>query len=517
MSEALLGAIDHSVAPASAATLPITVDGRSACGTAPAPAATMVIFGAGGDLTRRLLVPSLYNLAGSGLLDGQFRIVGVDHSAASTDSWRRELGEALRSFTRDPTAEFHARHIDAKAWRWVEQRLDYLRGDFEDPALYAALAQRLKGNALFYLATGERFFSGIVERLAEAGLLGEGEGAFRRVVIEKPFGHDLASARALNRQLLAAGREEQFFRIDHFLGKDTVQSILALRFANRLYESVWSRRHIDHVQITAAETVGVEARGRFYEGTGALRDMVPNHLFQLFCMAAMEPPASFEAGPVRKEKQRLLEALRPVRPEKAVRGQYGSGGGRSGYRQETGVDPQSRTETFAALELEIDNPRWAGVPFFLRTGKRLAARHTEITLCFKPPEAKLFRGEDGALQPDILRLLLDPVRGVRTEFAVKRPGPGLRPGAVATGFAYEDFFSEPANVGYETLIYDALVGDATLFQSAGGIEAGWAAVDPLLDAWREGEPEIYAAGSSGPIGADRLIGQTGRAWQELAS
>ncbi|WP_445682170.1 glucose-6-phosphate dehydrogenase [Radicibacter daui] len=498
--------------------MPITVDGRSASGTAPAPAATLVIFGAGGDLTRRLLVPSLYNLAGSGLLDPGFAVIGVDHSMSSTERWRRDLGAAMQSFTRDPAAEFHAERIDARAWRWVEQRLDYLQGDFESPALYEGLERRLKGSVLFYLATGERFFAGIVERLAAAGLLQEQEGAFRRVVIEKPFGHDLASSRALNRQLLAAGRDGQFFRIDHFLGKDTVQSILALRFANRLYESVWSRRHIDHVQITAAETVGVEARGRFYEGTGALRDMVPNHLFQLFCMTAMEPPATFDAASVRKEKENLLKALRPVQPEKAVRGQYGAGMGKPAYRQEKGVAATSRTETFAALELEIDNPRWAGVPFFLRTGKRLAARHTEITVCFKLPEAKLFRGAAGqALQPDRLRLLLDPVRGVRTDFAVKRPGPGMRPGTVATGFDYDDFFHEPANVGYETLIYDALVGDAALFQSAGGIEAGWAAVEPLLQAWSDGEPEIYPAGSAGPAGADRLIRQTGRNWLELAA
>ena len=372
-----------------------TATGRALPGSETAPACTLVVFGAGGDLTKRLLMPALYNLAGSHLLDDGLKIIGVDHGDNSDEGWRKSLTDTMQSFTTDKTAEFHADHIDEEAWGWIRSRLFYLKGDFEKPDLYSDLTQRLNGNVVFYLAVAARFFGPVIDRLGESGLLKQDDKAFRRVVIEKPFGSDLTSARALNQRILKQADESQFYRIDHFLGKETVQSILAIRFANTIFEPIWRREHVDHVQITAAETIGVEARGAFYEQTGALRDMVPNHMFQLLCMTAMEPPNSFDAEAIRSEKVKLVEAIRPVHPNDAARGQYGAGsvlGHKvAAYRDEPHVAPDSRTETYAALKLTIDNWRWAGVPFYIRTGKHLAARRTEIAIQFKTPPYSLFR------------------------------------------------------------------------------------------------------------------------------
>lgn len=486
----------------------------------PAPPCTLVIFGAGGDLTKRLLMPALYNLAGGGLLDGGFSVLGVDHNPLTDEGWRDDLTETMQSFTQDPSAEFHADHIDETTWSFVRERLHVMQGDFSDGATYRALAERVHGNVVFYLAVAARFFGPVVEGLGKAGLLKQTDGAFRRVVIEKPFGTDLASARALNRTILGQADESQFYRIDHFLGKETVQSIMAIRFANGMLEPVWRREHVSHVEITAAETIGVEARGGFYEPTGALRDMVPNHLFQLLCMVAMEPPNSFDAEAVREEKAKLAQAVRPITPENAVRGQYAAGriGGHAvpAYRDEPGVAKESRTETFVALKLEIENWRWAGVPFYLRTGKRMGAHRTEIAVHFRPPPFRLFRDTAVTeLAPNVMRLRISPDPGAVTTMNVKRPGPQMHIAPVETGFRYGDFFDPAPTVGYETLIYDCMMGDATLFQRADNIEAGWAAVEPLLEAWKDAPVAVYEAGSAGPEEADALLARDGHAWQPL--
>ncbi|MDV2986072.1 UNVERIFIED_CONTAM: glucose-6-phosphate dehydrogenase [Methylobacteriaceae bacterium AG10] len=487
-----------------------------------APPCTLVIFGAGGDLTKRLLMPALYNLAGGRLLDQEFSVLGVDHNPLTDDGWRDDLTKTMESFTEDPSAEFHAERIDPRPWGFVRERLHVMQGDFSEEATFKDLAGRVTGNVVFYLAVAARFFGPVVEGLGKAGLLKQADGAFRRVVIEKPFGADLASAKALNETILAQGDESQFYRIDHFLGKETVQSILAIRFANAMLEPIWRREHVDHVEITAAETIGVEERGRFYEPTGALRDMVPNHLFQLLTMVAMEPPAAFDAEAVRDEKTRLATAIRPVTPENAVRGQYAAGheDGKDvpAYRDEPDVSKESRTETYAALKLEIENPRWSGVPFNLRTGKRMAGRRTEIAVHFKAPSLPLFRGAAGdGIAPNVMRLRIDPEPGSATRLNVKRPGPQMHLAAIETGFRYADFFDPAPTVGYETLLYDCMRGDPTLFQRADTIEASWAAVDPLIQAWKDAPVCSYPAGSPGPKEADDLLARDGRAWLPLGA
>ncbi|MET0258258.1 MAG: glucose-6-phosphate dehydrogenase, partial [Methylobacterium sp.] len=486
----------------------------------PAPPCTLVIFGAAGDLTKRLLVPSLYDLATAGLLDGSMRVLGIDRADLPGEAWADGISHALHDLAADPGAEFNAGTIRDEIWNPLRSRFSYMRGDITDPATFAALASRLEGSAVFYCAVSSRFFSPIALGLGRAGLLREADGAFRRLVVEKPFGSDLASARALDAELLSVAAESQIYRIDHFLGKETVQAILALRFANRIFEPVWSGEHIDHVEITAAETLGVEGRGGFYEQAGALRDMVPNHLFQLLAMLAMEPPESFAEKPVRDAKARLLAAVRPVAPGDAVRGQYGAGTlngeARAAYRSEPNVAPDSATETYAALKLSIDAPRWAGVPFYLRSGKRLAAHRTEIVVTFKPASHPLFASaEGGAPAPNRLILQIDGEKGVRTEFQTKRPGPGLVLAPVAEAFRHDDFFQRTPNVGYETLLHACMSGDATLFQRADSIEAAWTVVEPLIEAWRQGSPEPYAAGSDGPAGADALLARDGHRWTPL--
>ena len=492
----------------------------------PAPPCTLVIFGAGGDLTKRLLMPALYTLAADRLLDEGTKIIGVNHGERETKAWSDDLHAALRKFAADKASTFHAGKLDDEAWDWVAQRLTYMAGDFEDDSTYERLAQQLNGkspgNVVFYLAVGARFFKPISERLGNAGLLDEGkdgDGPFRRLVIEKPFGADLASARDLNRHVLRYANESQVYRIDHFLGKDTVQSILALRFANAMFEPVWRRECIDSVQITASEVIGVEGRGRFYEQTGAFRDMVPNHLFQLLAMVAMEPPNSFDAQAVRNRKVEVFEALEPLTPADVVFGQYARGPAGVGYREEPHVAKESRVETYAAARVHIDNWRWAGVPFYLRTGKRLAARRTEISVQLKRVPFLLFRDTPvETLAPNVLTLRIDPTHGTSFDFNVKTPGPVMQIGAVRSTFDYDDFFAAHANVGYETLLYDCMLGDQTLFQRADGIEAVWAAVDGVLHPERDAALRVYdyAAGSEGPAQADALLARDGRAWRPLA-
>ncbi len=491
--------------------------------------ATMTIFGAAGDLTKRLVVPALYNLVRAGRLSDKFAIVGVDHNPLSTGTWRQSLTDEMRDLVQKGGGEFHAQKIDERAWDWLTARMRYLRGDYTHPETYSQLnavlgelsrEQETGGNALFYLATADRFFCEIIGQLGRAGLTRQSEGAWRRVIVEKPFGHDFPSATALNKGIMKVLTEDQIYRIDHFLGKEPVQNIMVLRFANGIFEPLWRRDHIEHIQITVAETIGVEERGRFYERTGALRDMVPNHLFQLVAMIAMEPPTCFDADAVRAKKTELFEAIRAVAPGDAVRGQYGPGTvpGQSvpGYRQEEDVAADSTVETYAALKLGIDNWRWAGVPFYLRTGKRMTARSTEIAIQFQQAPYALFRDTPiERLPANIMTLRIQPDEGLSVTFSAKRPGPEIQIDGVAMNFSYRDYFEPLAAVGYETLIYDCLLGDATLFQRADTVEAAWRPLQGLIEAWASGPaPDFpnYASGSAGPQEADRLIARDGRAW-----
>ena len=494
------------------------------------PPCAMVLFGANGDLTKRLVVPALYNLARSKQLPPNFTLIGVDHNDKTTDQWRDSLRDFLAQTLSAGSGE--QKQIDPGAWKQLAATMSYLKGDFTEAETYSDARDRLAagdkerqlgGNALFYLAVSDRFFGPIVGALGKAGLLKAENGAWRRVVVEKPFGHDIESAKALNAELLKSLREDQIYRIDHFLGKETVQNIMALRFANGLFEPIWNRDRIDHVQITVAETVGVESRGNFYETTGALRDMVPNHLFQLVAMIAMEPPVSFDAEDIRSKKAEVFKAMHPLTPDDAVRGQYAAGkiGGKDvpAYRGEDRVNPKSNTETYVALRLTIDNWRWAGVPFYLRTGKRLARRTTEIAIQFKNAPYTLFRDtpvED--LDCNWLILQIQPDEGIRIRFNAKRPGTEMALESVAMDFKYADYFKQAPAVGYETLLYDVFIGDGTLFQRADQVEAAWTVVDPILKAWAKTPPADfpnYAAGSDGPDCADKLIARDTRHWRKI--
>ncbi len=498
----------------------------------PPPPATFVIFGANGDLTRRLIVPALYNLAKEGLLPERFAIIGVDHNKQSAESWAKALLDFLETIVKKGGGESELTNIDPEAWDRIAGAMSYVDGDFLKDETYTKLGARLEerqknenlgGNVLFYLAVADRFFGKIVEKLGKAGLVKQDREAFRRVVVEKPFGHDLPSARALNNCLLEYLSEDQIYRIDHFLGKETVQNIMALRFANGLFEPVWNRDRIDHVQITVAETIGIGTRGKFYEATGALRDMVPNHLFQLVAMTAMEPPVSFDADAIRAKKAEVFKAVHPLGPRDAVRGQYDSGAidGKSvnAYRKEDNVAPDSNVETYVALRLMIDNWRWAGVPFYLRTGKRLSKRMTEIAIRFKRAPHAIFRQTAvEELDADWLILRIQPDEGIRLRFNAKRPGPEMALESVAMDFKYADWFKQAPAVGYETLLYDALMGDATLFQRADQVEAAWAIVEPVLESWSFTTPTHfpnYTSGGAGPETANELIARDGRAWRPI--
>jgi glucose-6-phosphate 1-dehydrogenase len=485
----------------------------------------MVLFGATGDLTMRKLVPALYNLVTANLLPQEFAIIGVAIDALNLEDFRNRVTGFLQPEVRG-----------TEKWAWFIQRLYYEYGDFADSATYSRLQERLtavdqerrtEGNYLFYLATAPRFFAPIVQELNRANLSKQENGRWRRVVVEKPFGHDLESAKILNREIKGVLAEDQIYRIDHYLGKETVQNIMVFRFDNAIFEPIWNRRYIDHVQITNAETVGVEQRGGYFDKAGTLRDMVPNHIMQLLSLTAMEPPVSFHADAVRNEQAKVLEAIQPLDAEDvlhcSIRGQYGEGlldGTRvRGYRSEPGVSPESNTETFVALKLNIDNWRWAGVPFYVRTGKRMPKRHTEITIEFKRIPFVLFRHTPfHKLHTNQLVIHVQPAEGIALSFGAKIPGAILRVGSVEMSFEYSKYFGEAAYTGYEVLLYDCMIGDATLFQRADMVEAGWRVVDPILDVWKALPPRKfpnYAAGNWGPKEADSLMQSDQREWRKI--
>ena len=503
----------------------------SATQKSPPPNCAIVIFGANGDLTKRLIVPALYNLARAGRLPERLALIGVDHNDKTSEQWSQNLHDFLDQSLKKG-AEGSTGSVEDSLWKPIAEDMIFLKGDFEKDDTYKQLGQclaeidkkkNLGGNVLFYMAVADRFFSVIAGKLGESGLVKQDEGHFRRLIVEKPFGHDLASAKALNTCLLKYLKEDQIYRIDHFLGKETVQNIMALRFANGLFEPIWNRDRIDHVQITVAESIGMEGRGNFYEKTGALRDMVPNHLFQLVAMMAMEPPVSFDAEDIRAKKAEMFRAVHPLTLADAVRGQYDAGvvGGQNvaAYRQEPNVAPDSNVETYVALRLMIDNWRWAGVPFYLRTGKRLAARSTEIAIRFKRAPYALFRDTPmDELDADWLILRIQPDESIRLRFNAKRPGPTMTLESVAMDFKYKDWFKMAPAVGYETLIYDCLIGDPTLFQRADQVEAAWALVEPVLRGWADATPRHfpnYSAGSEGPSAANDLLARDGRSWRAV--
>jgi glucose-6-phosphate 1-dehydrogenase len=490
---------------------------------------SFVIFGATGDLTHRLVMPALYNLAAADLLPEKFCVVGVARKGMSNDEMRESLLNGLRQYKTRPVDEAIAKRL--------LECVTGIEADPSDPASFDAMAERLQkledsrstgGNRLFYLATPPTAFAPIAEQLGRAGMLKEKNGAWRRLVIEKPFGTDLASAKALNDKLLKIADEQQIYRIDHYLGKETVQNILVLRFANGMFEPIWNRNHIDHVQITVEEKLDVGHRGSFYDATGALRDMVPNHLFQLLSLVAMEPPAKFEAHAVRSEKAEVLAAIQTQSEEEAlknsVRGQYQAGKNGDNeipdYRKTDDVKPDSTTETYAALKLTIDNWRWAGVPFYLRTGKALDAKRTEVAIKFKQAPFAMFRDTPvDKLSQNYLVIAVEPTEGITLQFNTKVPGPTINIDGVEMKFRYKDFFQVEPTTGYETLIYDCMIGDNILFQRADSVEAGWQAVQPFLDAWKKAGAkglEFYKAGGEGPEAADELLKCDGRSWRKLS-
>ena len=490
----------------------------------PGDPCVMVIFGASGDLTKRKLIPALYNLSKDNLLAKEFALVGFARNEMSSEQFRDMIDKEI--------GDFATTKLDPKQWEWLSQRIHYLSGDFDDPQAYQKLGELLgsldkqfgtRGNYFYYLATAPSFFATIVKRLGSAGLVTEDRG-WRRVIIEKPFGRDLDSARALNKEISKVLEEKQIYRIDHYLGKETVQNIMVFRFANGIFEPIWNRRYIDHIQITVSETVGVEQRGNYYDKSGTLRDMVPNHIFQLISLTAMEPPVSFDADVVRDEQAKILKAISPMSDEevltRTVRGQYGAGEVKGhklvNYREEPMVAPDSKTETFVAMKLYIDNWRWADIPFYLRTGKALPKRATQIAIQFKRAPFMLFRKTAvEKLIPNRLVLHLQPDEGISLSFGAKVPGPVVQIGDVNMNFNYTDYFNATPQTGYERLLYDCMLGDATLFQRSDMVEAAWHVVAPILDVWEALPPRRfpnYSAGTWGPQESDDMLVKDHRHW-----
>ncbi|MEI8292502.1 MAG: glucose-6-phosphate dehydrogenase [bacterium] len=491
----------------------------------PGDSCTIIIFGASGDLTKRKLLPALYNLKALKLLPENFAVIGVAVSDSNDELFRAQITSDIQNFATRP--------VDQAEWEDFSKRTYYIPGDFNNADTFQHLTAKitqvqktwgLPGNVLFYLAIAPTLFGKVVEQLGNSSLASETPDAWRRIIIEKPFGHDLQSARDLNADLTKHVSESQIYRIDHYLGKETVQNIMVFRFGNSVFEPIWNRRYIDYVQITVAEELGVELRGGYYDHSGVTRDMVQNHILSVLSLVAMEPPTSISGDSVRNEKVKVLEAIRPMEPEEVlantVRGQYGAGiiGGKSvpAYRSEPNVDPHSNTETFVAMKLEVDNWRWADVPFFIRSGKRLATHTTQIVIGFKRTPLLLFgKGIQDDIMPNRLVIHVQPDEGITMDIHAKRPGPGISIANVPLDFSYQQFGETNAATGYETLLYDCMIGDMTLFHRYDSVDASWRIVNPILDVWQALHPRDfpnYASGTWGPEASDRLIQKSGHTW-----
>jgi glucose-6-phosphate 1-dehydrogenase len=488
---------------------------------------TVIIYGASGDLTKRKLVPALYRLTQERLVPGEFAIVGVSRSAMSHDDFRAKMKDAVATFS-------EAKRVDEAVWESFAKGIFYLPGDIGSPESYKQLSDLLDqidkdrgtaGNRVFYLSTAPEHYAMAVKQLGDAGLAKPKPGSWVRTIIEKPFGYDLASAKKLNEDVARVFDEDQVYRIDHYLGKETVQNLMVFRFANGIYEPIWNRNYIDHVQITNAEAVGVEGRGGYYEGAGVLRDMIQNHVFQVLSHVVMEPPASLTANAVRDEKIKVMQAVRPIPKDKvddfAVRGQYGSGSAAGkpviGYRQEPGVNPESKTETYAALKLYFDNWRWAGVPFYIRSAKRMPKRVTEIAIQFKEAPHQLFGNlAEQQLEPNVLVVRVQPDEGITMRIGAKVPGQVTRIRWVNMDFRYGASFGVASPEAYERLLLDCILGDSTLYARRDMTERGWEIVMPILEYWKTAKADFpnYEAGSWGPQAADDFVERDGRRWRK---
>jgi glucose-6-phosphate 1-dehydrogenase len=476
------------------------------------PECAIVIFGASGDLTKRKLIPALYQLALDRKLPASFAIVGNSRTPLTDEAFRAKMAGEVKQF-------LESGDFDEEQWAHFAANLHYIAGDMNDPALYQAIGAKLAAvgqrNVLYYLSTQPSYYSTVAAGLGASGLGVSKDGGWRRIVVEKPFGHDLASARELNAQLHAVFPEQEIYRIDHYLGKETVQNILAFRFGNGIFEPLWNRRYVNHVQITAAEAIGVEGRGAYYQEAGALRDMVQNHLLQVLATVAMEPAAVFEPNAVRDERAKLLRSIKIMQPQDVA--QYAVAGQYDGFRQEPGVDPASPTETFAAITFYVDNWRWAGVPFFVRTGKKLAKRSTDIAIQFNSAPLTLFASGDGDLskRPNLLILRIQPEEGISLRFFSKQPGSGMHLRPVSMDFKYGASFGGRSPSAYETLLVDAMVGDATLYTRQDMVEASWRVVEPIMENWKAGKTKFpnYDGGSWGPAEADAMLERTGHVWR----
>lgn len=512
--------------------MPVVIEATPApMAEAPVPQAdpcVIVIFGALGDLTKRKLVPALYRLACAGCMSSDFKVLGVGRDQLNDEEFRAQMGAGV-------TGSKEMGEFRFEEWQTFATRLHYISGELNQTDTYRNIAARLEqmkiqkgvsANHLFYLSTPPSLAPSIVDGLGTAGLAAEEEG-WSRIVIEKPFGRDLASAHSLNACVGGVFEEHQVYRIDHYLGKETVQNIMVFRFGNSLFEPVWNRNHIDYVEITAAETLGVGSRGGYYEEAGALRDMVANHLLQLLTLTAMEPPVAFDADFVREGKVQVLRSIPPMMPEnvakRTVRGQYGAGQiegqGVPAYREERGVAKDSAAETYVAVEFRVENWRWAGVPFYLRTGKRLERSITEIAVHLKrTPQALFSSTPDEQIEPNLITLRIQPNEGITVTFGAKRPGSQLHTAMVRMDFCYQTAFGVRLPAAYETLLLDAMRGDATLFTRRDEVEAQWRLITPIEEAWAKQEPPVfpnYAAGSDGPAAADDLLARNGHKWRAL--
>ncbi|MGA8595859.1 MAG: glucose-6-phosphate dehydrogenase [Bryobacteraceae bacterium] len=491
------------------------------------PPCAIVIFGANGDLTKRKLVPALYRLAYERRIPQSFAVIGNSRTYMPDDEFREKMKDSVQKFIEDSP-------FDESVWRSFEQSLYYVAGDLKDPKCYQAICVKLseietthqtKGNVLYYLSTQPSYYATVASCLGAAGL-NKGKG-WRRLVVEKPFGHDLTSARELSDQIHEVFAEKDVYRIDHYLGKETVQNILAFRFGNGIFEPLWNRRYVNNVQITAAESIGVEGRGAYYQEAGALRDMIQNHLLQVMATVTMEPPSFFDADNVRDERAKLLRAIRVMKrdevPLYSVSGQYGPAkvGGQDlpGFRQEEGVDPRAQTDTYAAATFFVDNWRWAGVPFYIRSGKRLPKRVTDIAIQFNAPPLAMFQQETRlgprSPRPNLMVLRIQPEEGISLRFLSKSPGSGMRVRPVSMDFNYGSSFGERTPTAYETLLVDAMAGDATLYTRQDMVEASWQVVEPVLEVWQSTKFDFpnYEAGTWGPKASDDMLARQGHAWR----